>query len=66
MEKAGVLFVIPAPKPGADTVALFDRAFPEELAKELSVYHLEKHYLCGTQSFRVPANWKRKRQGAAR
>ena len=58
MEKAGVLFLIPAPKPNANLPALFDQACPEELAKELEVYHLDKHHLCASQSFRVPSNWK--------
>lgn len=58
MQRAGILFVIPAPAIGADPEKLFREAFTEELEKELSTFHLGEHFLAAQQTFRLDANWQ--------
>merc|ERR1719230_2191925 len=42
-ETAGLLFLIAAPAPGADTAARLAEAMPEDLGSELGHFHFEKH-----------------------
>lgn len=57
-ERAGLLFVIAAPAPGADLARLFVSALPEDLERELDIYQLGKHQKVAEQTYRIDANWK--------
>lgn len=57
-ESAGLLFLVPAPAPGADTARLLREAMPPDLEAELGAFHLEKHNRAAEQTFRIDANWK--------